>query len=589
MPRSSAAREEIPVIKEIGEYVNLLELSQSHEWQELLLMADDQGMIDLELVDAFVSRHEIDEEQKPQLYQMLHDQGYQIIVPENAKSKSKIASQGERANGTTEALQLFLREAGRHPLLTAQQEVELAKRIERGDMIAKQEMIESNLRLVISIAKNYRNQGLPFLDLIQEGALGLIRAAEKFDYRMGNKFSTYATWWIRQAISRALADKARTIRIPVHVVERMQKMNRAERNLWTKLGREPTLEEIAKEAAIPIKQAKEIQAAARASTSLNQKVGDEESELGDFFADENATQPYDEVEITIRKETIEAVLDTLLERERKVLELRYGLDGKAPHSLEEIGRDLGVTRERVRQIENGALEKLRNLHEAQPLRDFVGEEQKKEADSRPDVTYISENSRVTLTAAQDDILRLVAAGLTNPSISAKLKMPEGSVKDRISRALKMLGVDSRDEAVTVLQQMEKVAEEVKVEHLSIAADPPPVAPSSTPPAQESREKDWPQPIEIEQTAAESEGEPEISPGVKPVVDWATIKDQIPRKEAFVYEQIHGWNSWSNGMGFEELARHYGESPESIHTIYESAVENIKKEVGNATLVNKIGE
>ena len=198
---------------------------------------------------------------------------------------------------TTDALQLFLREAGRHALLTAAQEVALAKKIERGDELAKQRMIQSNLRLVVSIAKNYRNQGLPFLDLIQEGTLGLIRAVEKFDWRRGYKFSTYATWWIRQAVARALADKARTIRMPVHIVERLQKMNRAERTLWMELGREPTLEEIAEEANLPVHQAREVRAAARASTSLDQPVGDEEDAVfGDFVAGDSPL-PEDEVEI----------------------------------------------------------------------------------------------------------------------------------------------------------------------------------------------------------------------------------------------------------------------------------------------------
>ena len=207
---------------------------------------------------------------------------------------------------TTDALQLFLREAGRHALLTAAQEVELSKRIERGDMQAKQHMIQSNLRLVVSIAKNYRNQGLPFLDLIQEGTLGLIRAVEKFDWRRGYKFSTYATWWIRQAVARALADKARTIRMPVHIVERLQKMNKAERILWTQLGREPTLDEIAEEASLPIEQAREVRAAARASTSLDQPVGEEEDAVfGDFLAGEGPL-PEDEVEISLRSQALSA-------------------------------------------------------------------------------------------------------------------------------------------------------------------------------------------------------------------------------------------------------------------------------------------
>ncbi len=268
---------------------------------------------------------------------------------------------------TTDALQLFLRETGRHPLLTAPQEVELAKLIERGDTQAKQRMIQSNLRLVVSIAKNYRNQGLPFLDLIQEGTLGLIRAVEKFDWRRGYKFSTYATWWIRQAVARALADKARTIRMPVHIVERMQKMHRAERTLWATLGREPTLEEIAEEASLPLTQAREVRSAARASSSLDQPVGDQEdATLGDFVAGDGPL-PDETVEDTLRSEILAQALLALGERERRVIVYRYGLDDAEPKTLEEIGRRLGLTRERVRQIEVEALKRLAALHEMEAV------------------------------------------------------------------------------------------------------------------------------------------------------------------------------------------------------------------------------
>jgi len=268
---------------------------------------------------------------------------------------------------TTDALQLFLREAGRHALLTAPQEVELAKKIERGDELAKQHMIQSNLRLVVSIAKNYRNQGLPFLDLIQEGTLGLIRAVEKFDWRRGYKFSTYATWWIRQAVARALADKARTIRMPVHIVERMQKMNRAERQLWAQLGREPALEEIADEANLPLHQAREVRAAARASASLDAPVGEQEDAvLGDFVAGDGPL-PEELVEDALRSQTLAEALRSLPDRHRAVVVLRYGLDGADPRTLEEIGRHLGLTRERVRQIEVEALKRLSTLHEMQAV------------------------------------------------------------------------------------------------------------------------------------------------------------------------------------------------------------------------------
>jgi RNA polymerase primary sigma factor len=268
---------------------------------------------------------------------------------------------------TTDALQLFLREAGRHPLLTAAQEVELAKRIESGDPLAKQRMIQSNLRLVVSIAKNYRNQGLPFLDLIQEGTLGLIRAVEKFDWRRGYKFSTYATWWIRQAVARALADKARTIRMPVHIVERLQKMNRAERNLWAVLGREPTLDEIADEANLPLHQAQEVRSAARASSSLDAPVGEsEDAVLGDLVAGEGPL-PEDQVEDSLRSEVLAVALRSLPDRHRAVVILRYGLDDAEPKTLEEIGRRLGLTRERVRQIEVEALRRLGSLHEMESV------------------------------------------------------------------------------------------------------------------------------------------------------------------------------------------------------------------------------
>ena len=230
--------------------------------------------------------HELQPLDVEALERELEARGFELVdVVEEKKPEPPPPPQPYPLETTTDALQLFLREAGRHPLLTAAQEVELAKKIERGDRAAKQRMIQSNLRLVVSIAKNYRNQGLPFLDLIQEGTLGLIRAVEKFDWRRGYKFSTYATWWIRQAVARALADKARTIRMPVHIVERLQKMNRAERTLWMELGREPTLEEIAEEANLPVHQALEVRAAARASTSLDQPVGDEEDAVfGDFVA-----------------------------------------------------------------------------------------------------------------------------------------------------------------------------------------------------------------------------------------------------------------------------------------------------------------
>ncbi|HEY8626035.1 MAG TPA: sigma-70 family RNA polymerase sigma factor [Solirubrobacteraceae bacterium] len=274
---------------------------------------------------------------------------------------------------TTDSLQLFLKDIGKARLLSAQEEVELAKRIERGDLDAKQKMVKSNLRLVVSIAKNYRNQGLPFLDLIQEGAIGLVRAAEKFDYRKGFKFSTYATWWIRQAVARALADKARTIRIPVHVVEKLNKIGRAERSLVTSLGREPTAEEIADlVAGIDRDEVESIKRSAQTPISLEKPVGDEqESEFGQFIADEHAESPYEHTVEILTKQALRDALENLSYRERRVLELRYGLGGEHPCTLDEVGRTFNVTRERIRQIENQSLKKLQTLPEAQQLRDDV--------------------------------------------------------------------------------------------------------------------------------------------------------------------------------------------------------------------------
>ena len=272
--------------------------------------------------------------------------------------------------GTTDGLQLFLKGIGRVRLLSAHEEVDLAKRIERGSYDAKQKMVESNLRLVVSIAKNYRNQGLPFLDLIQEGAIGLVRATEKFDYRKGFKFSTYATWWIRQAIARALADKSRTIRIPVHVVEKLNKVGRAERKLMTGLGREPTVEEIAEVTGIEPEEVESIKRSAQAPISLEKPVGDEEqSEFGAFIADEHAESPYDRAVEILTKGALRDALENLGYRERRVLELRYGLAGERPLTLDEVGRRFNVTRERIRQIEHQTLDKLANLREAQALRD----------------------------------------------------------------------------------------------------------------------------------------------------------------------------------------------------------------------------
>jgi RNA polymerase primary sigma factor len=270
---------------------------------------------------------------------------------------------------TTDGLQLFLKGISKVRLLTAQEEVALAKRIERGSFEAKQKMVEANLRLVVSIAKNYRNQGLPFLDLIQEGTLGLVRATEKYDYRRGFKFSTYATWWIRQAVARSLAEKARTIRIPVHIVERLNRIGRAERHLIAVLGREATADEIAELTGLRREEVEAIRRSAQAPVSLEKPVGDDDqSEFGQLIPDEHAESPYDRVVETLTNEALREALEHLSYRERRVLELRYGLGDQRQLTLDEIGRTFNVTRERIRQIERQSLSKLQHLRQTQQLR-----------------------------------------------------------------------------------------------------------------------------------------------------------------------------------------------------------------------------
>jgi RNA polymerase primary sigma factor len=285
------------------------------------------------------------------------------------REKDLVSIERTDTHGPLDPLQLFLANIGKVDLLTAAQQVELAKRIERGDHRAKQEMVEANLRLVVSIAKRYRNRGLPLLDLIQEGTIGLVRAAEKFDHRRGFKFSTYATWWIRQAVARGLADKARTVRLPLHVVEKLNRIIRSEWRLRAELSREPTPAEIAKDAELPVEQVEQILRTAQPPVSLDAPVGDEEeSEFGHFLADKNAPLPEDVVEGVSRSTALRNCLDSLGDRQRQVLELRYGLDGGHPHTLEEVSAVFNVTRERVRQIESQSLKKLGALVEAQELR-----------------------------------------------------------------------------------------------------------------------------------------------------------------------------------------------------------------------------
>jgi RNA polymerase primary sigma factor len=273
---------------------------------------------------------------------------------------------------TNDPVRMYLKEIGKVPLLTAEEEVSLAKRIERRDMEAKRKLIEANLRLVVSIAKRYVGRGMLFLDLIQEGNLGLIRAVEKFDYRKGYKFSTYATWWIRQAITRAIADQARTIRIPVHMVETINKLIRVQRQLLQDMGREPTPEEIATEMGTTPAKVREILKISQEPVSLETPIGEEEdSQLGDFIEDEDATMPVEAVSEIMQKEELNNVLGTLTHRERKVIELRFGLKGEHPRTLEEVGQKFGVTRERIRQIEAKTLAKLKSYRDSQRLRDFL--------------------------------------------------------------------------------------------------------------------------------------------------------------------------------------------------------------------------
>jgi RNA polymerase primary sigma factor len=328
----------------------------NEEIQHLFERGEAAGFLDATELTEALDALEVEPADVEAFYRELEERNIEVVEApkEPAREPTAPPRATEVLETTTDALQLFLREIGRHPLLTAADEVELSKRIERGDMEAKRRMIECNLRLVVSIAKNYRNQGLPFLDLIQEGMFGLIRAVEKFEWQRGLKFSTYATWWIRQAVARAIADKARTIRVPVHVVERMQKMQ---------LAREPSLEEIAHEAGLPLQQAIEVRAAARASTSLDQPIGEQEDAVfGDLVAGEDPL-PEEETERRLQKEALDRALESLPERDRRVLELRYGLRGEEPHTLEHIGRRLGITRERVRQIEIESLSRLASLRE----------------------------------------------------------------------------------------------------------------------------------------------------------------------------------------------------------------------------------
>ena len=359
------------------------DLQELDEVRALLAKGREIGVLsDVEIVSA-VGELELDDGDLQALRELLERADIELVVDdrdaggavevEPAPGRRRGIRVDRSSEAATDSLAMFLREIGRARLLRASEESMLAQRIERGDLAAKQRLVESNLRLVVAVAKTYRNQGLPFQDLIQEGTLGLVRAAEKFDYRKGFKFSTYATWWIRQAIARALADKARTIRIPVHVVEKLNRIGRAERRLALELGRDPTREEIAAYTDLRADEVDAIRQSAQTPISLEKPVGEEgDAEYGEFLADERTPSPYDRAAETLERETLRAALENLSYRERRVLELRYGLAGEDPHTLDEVGRAFNVTRERVRQIEGLSLAKLQALRETQRLRDDAG-------------------------------------------------------------------------------------------------------------------------------------------------------------------------------------------------------------------------
>ena len=363
-----------------------ISLPDVEELQKLVQDGVEKGFLTYDEIVSGLEEVELTKEQVEDFYTYLIDHGVELVEGEQHKSppheQPALAGEDEAkaaapkldltVEPSLDSLRLYLREIGKVPLLTADQEIYLAKRIERGDMGAKTQMIEANLRLVVSIAKGYLGRGLSFLDLIQEGSLGLIRAVEKFDYRKGFKFSTYATWWIRQAVTRAIADKARTIRIPVHMVEKLNKVVHIERQLVQRLGREPRPDEIAEELEMTTEEVREILRMSQLPVSLEKPIGEEEeSSLGDFVPDDTAESPYDTATLSLRREDIEVALNALPERERQVIELRFGLRGEQPRTLEEVGREFGVTRERIRQIENNTLKKLECLPEAQALKDCV--------------------------------------------------------------------------------------------------------------------------------------------------------------------------------------------------------------------------
>ncbi len=365
-------------------------ITELDELRPLIAAGQERGFLTFAEIEASLEDVDVSKEQFQELHAYLDDQGIDVVDGDGRLARSEGSSVEAGATAANEpqpgarkkveidltvepsldSLRLYLRSIGRVELLTAEQEVQLARRIERGDMLAKQQMIEANLRLVVSIAKSYLGRGLTFLDLIQEGSMGLIRAVEKFDYRRGYKFSTYATWWIRQAVTRAIADKGRTIRIPVHMVEKLNKVVHVERQLVQQLGREPTPHEIAIELETTVREVRDVLRMAQQPISLEKPIGEEEeSELGDFVEDQTAESPFELAAEHLRRENLRRALAALPEREREVIEMRFGLTGERPYTLEEVGRAFNVTRERIRQIENHTLKKLEALPEAQRLRD----------------------------------------------------------------------------------------------------------------------------------------------------------------------------------------------------------------------------
>lgn len=364
------------------------EAALEHVKDQLIELGKKRGSLSYKDITEKLSTFDQDPEQMDEFYEQLSDLGIEVVNETEDGMGNR--NSGDRENGDNDdfhfdddlslppgikindPVRMYLKEIGRVPLLSAEEEIELAKRIEQGDEEAKKRLTEANLRLVVSIAKRYVGRGMLFLDLIQEGNMGLIKAVEKFDHSKGYKFSTYATWWIRQAITRAIADQARTIRIPVHMVETINKLVRVSRQLLQELGREPTPEEIAAEMELSVEKVREIMKIAQEPVSLETPIGEEDdSHLGDFIEDQEALAPADAAAYELLKEQLEDVLDTLTEREENVLRLRFGLDDGRTRTLEEVGKVFGVTRERIRQIEAKALRKLRHPSRSKRLKDFL--------------------------------------------------------------------------------------------------------------------------------------------------------------------------------------------------------------------------